>query len=304
MPDAGKLFDDYYYAHGCNTPYRRDEGWLAQFGRIADAIVREIQPQTVLDVGCAIGLLVETLRERGVEAYGVDVSEYAIEQVHPAVRAYCTIGEATEPFGRRYDLITCIEVLEHMAPEQAQPAIENLCAHADRVLFSSSPFDYAEVTHFNVQPPEYWAQLFAQQNFFRDVDLNAGFLTPWAACFRRQDKPVAQVAADYERSFWHMRQESQTRLKVNLEQREQMAEQEAQLQMLSQELASRESNWQAQIEQARKENAALRDRLAAIDDSTGGRILHRLQSLRGRLAPPGSKRDQALERILRILLGT
>lgn len=298
MPDAGQLFDDYYFAHGCNTPYRRDEGWLAQFGRIADAIVREIEPQTVLDVGCAIGLLVETLRQRGVEAYGVDVSEYAIEQVHPAVREYCRVGGATEPFGRHYDLVTCIEVLEHMAPEQAQPAIANICAHTDRVLFSSSPFDYAEVTHFNVQPPEYWAQLFAQQSFFRDVDLDAGFLTPWAACFRRQDKPLAHVTADYERSFWHMRQESQTRLKVNLEQREQLAQQEARLQELAQQIEREREDQTANLARAQQENAALRAELAALDHSAGGRVLHGLQRLRARLAPPGSKRDQLLDRFL------
>ncbi len=298
MPDAGQLFDDYYFAHGCNTPYRRDEGWLAQFGRIADAIIREIEPQTVLDVGCAIGLLVETLRQRGVEAYGVDVSEYAIEQVHPTVREYCRVGGATEPFGRNYDLITCIEVLEHMAPEQAQPAIANLCAHTDRVLFSSSPFDYAEVTHFNVQPPEYWAQLFAQQNFFRDVDLDAGFLTPWAACFRRQDKPLAHVTADYERRFWHMRQESQTRLKVNLEQREQLAQQEARLQELAQQIEREREDQTTNLARAQQENAALRAQLAALDHSTGGRVLHGLQRLRARLAPPGSKRDQLLDRFL------
>lgn len=298
MPDAGQLFDDYYFAHGCNTPYRRDEGWLAQFGRIADAIIREIEPQTVLDVGCAIGLLVETLRQRGVEAYGVDVSEYAIEQVHPAVREYCRVGGATEPFGRHYDLITCIEVLEHMAPEQAQPAIANICAHTDRVLFSSSPFDYAEVTHFNVQPPEYWAQLFAQQDFFRDVDLDAGFLTPWAACFRRQDKPLAHVTADYERRFWHMRQESQTRLKVNLEQREQLAQQEARLQELAQQIEREREDQTTNLAWAQQENAALRAQLAALDHSTGGRVLHGLQRLRARLAPPGSKRDQFLDRFL------
>lgn len=298
MPDAGQLFDDYYFAHGCNTPYRRDEGWLAQFGRIADAIIREIEPQTVLDVGCAIGLLVETLRQRGVEAYGVDVSEYAIEQVHPAVREYCRVGGATEPFGRHYDLITCIEVLEHMAPEQAQPAIANICAHTDRVLFSSSPFDYAEVTHFNVQPPEYWAQLFAQQDFFRDVDLDAGFLTPWAACFRRQDKPLAHVTADYERRFWHMRQESQTRLKVNLEQREQLAQQEARLQELAQQIEREREDQTTNLARAQQENAALRAQLAALDHSTGGRVLHGLQRLRARLAPPGSKRDQFLDRFL------
>ncbi len=298
MAADGKLFDDYYYAHGCGAPYRRDEGWLAQFGRIADAILRDIQPQTVLDVGCAIGLLVETLRERGVEAYGVDVSEYAIEQVHPTVRAYCRVGGAAEPFGRRYDLITCIEVLEHMPPEQAQEAIANLCAHADGVLFSSSPFDYAEVTHFNVQPPDYWARLFAQQRFFRDVDVDAGFLTPWAVYFRRQGKPLAQIVGDYERSFWQMRQESRARAQVNLEQREQLAKQEMGLQELAQLLAQAQVGLSPATEQTQRENAALRAQLTAIERSAGGRVLHGLQKLRAQLAPPGSKRDQMLERML------
>ena len=303
MAADGKLFDDYYYAHGCGAPYRRDEGWLAQFGRVADAIVRDIQPQTVLDVGCAIGLLVETLRERGVEAYGLDVSEYAIEQVHPTVRTYCRVGGATEPFGRRYDLITCIEVLEHMPPEQAQAAIANLCAHADGVLFSSSPFDYAEVTHFNVQPPDYWARLFAQQGFFRNVDVDGGFLTPWAVYFRRQDKPLAQIVGDYERSYWQMRQESSARAQVNLEQRAQLAQQEGRLQEMAQQLAQGQAGLPSAAEQLQRENAALRAQLATIESSAGGRLLQGMQSLRAHLAPPGSKRDEGLGKLLRAVFG-
>jgi SAM-dependent methyltransferase len=303
MAEQGELFDGYYYAHGCGVPYQRDAGWLAQFGRMADAIIREVQPQTVLDVGCAIGLLVETLRAREVEAYGVDVSEYAIGQVHESVRAYCRLGGATEPFGRRYDLITCIEVLEHMPPETAPDAIANLCAHADAVLFSSSPLDYAEVTHFNVQGPEYWARLFAQQGFFRDVDVDAQFLTPWAVLFRRQERPLAALApaivADYERRFWHLRQESLARVQVNLQQREQLAQQEAQLEALRQELTAREARQVAEAAQAQAEIAALRAQLAAIENSAGGRVLHGLQSLRGALAPRGSQRDKLLDSIFR-----
>ncbi len=236
-----------------------------------------------------------------MEAYGVDVSEYAIAQVHPTVRAYCRVGGAAAPFGRRYDLITCIEVLEHMPPEQAQEAIANLCAHADGVLFSSSPFDYAEVTHFNVQPPEYWARLFAQQGFFRAVDVDAGFLTPWAVYFRRQDKPLAQIVGDYERSFWQLRQENRARAQVNLEQREQLAQQEERLQELVQQLDRAQGEPPAAAAQAQRENAALRAQLAAIDNSAGGRVLHGLQRLRARLAPPGSKRDQMLDRLLQRL---
>lgn len=75
VTDASQLYDAYYYAHGCGTlPYERNAGWLQFFGSVADHIVRDIQPRTVLDAGCAIGLLVEVLRDRGVDAHGIDIS--------------------------------------------------------------------------------------------------------------------------------------------------------------------------------------------------------------------------------------
>ncbi len=38
----------------------------------------EMGPKKVLDVGCAKGFLVEAVRPRGVEAFGNDISEYAM----------------------------------------------------------------------------------------------------------------------------------------------------------------------------------------------------------------------------------
>src|SRR6185295_9899009 len=73
------VYDSFYYAHYCGErAYRRDPSWLAFFGGIAEQIVARIAPATVLDAGCAMGMVVEALRDRGVEAYGVDISEYAI----------------------------------------------------------------------------------------------------------------------------------------------------------------------------------------------------------------------------------
>ncbi len=63
------LYDDYYYAHDCGRPYRRDEEWLNFFDRIAARIIELYAPRTVLDAGCAWGFLVEAFRKRGVEAY-------------------------------------------------------------------------------------------------------------------------------------------------------------------------------------------------------------------------------------------
>jgi SAM-dependent methyltransferase len=201
VAQVAEPFDEYYFAHCCGRPYGRDEHWLAFFARVADRIVSDIAPGRVLDAGCAMGLLVEALRERGVDAYGIDVSSYAIERVDERVKPFCRIGSITDPFpfGDRYDLIVSIEVLEHMPAPEAERALDNICRQTDQVIFSSTPHDYREPTHVNVHPPEYWGEQFARRGFVRDVDFDATFVTPWAVRFRRTADPLPRVVANYER---------------------------------------------------------------------------------------------------------
>lgn len=194
-------FGPYYFAHCCGRPYSRDEGWLTFFGAIADRIVQDIAPTRVLDAGCAWGLLVEALRSRGVQAFGVDLSSYAIDQVAPAIRPFCKVGSIAESLTDRYDLIVCMEVVEHMPAADADAAIANLCARADDVLFSSSPIDLREPTHVNVQPPEAWAERFARHGFFRDPDFDASFVTSWAVRYRKTAEPLSRVVRGLERRY-------------------------------------------------------------------------------------------------------
>jgi GT2 family glycosyltransferase/2-polyprenyl-3-methyl-5-hydroxy-6-metoxy-1,4-benzoquinol methylase len=201
------LYNAYYFAHGCGRPYQRDEHWLGFFSGIADRIVSELQPKTVMDVGCAMGFLVEALRERGVEAFGIDISTYAIDQVLPEIMPYCTMASILDPLPQDYDLIVCIEVLEHLKPKDAERAINNLCKSTPQVLFSSTPSDFKEATHFNVQPPGYWAELFTKRGFFHDLDFDASFIAPWAMYFKREKMTVSRVVRNYELKQWQLRQE-------------------------------------------------------------------------------------------------
>jgi SAM-dependent methyltransferase len=206
--DSSQVFDENYFATSCGEPYERSEVWLNLFSSFAERIQKEINPSSVLDAGCAMGFLVEKLRERGIEAWGVDISEYAIGEVAPAVNEYCWVGSVTEPFPSRYDLIVSIEVLEHLPPKDAETAVANLSAFSDDVLFSSTPYDYKEASHFNVQPVEYWAELFAKHGFTRDVDFDASFITPWTVRYRKTGHPMHRVVRDYERKFWFLWKEN------------------------------------------------------------------------------------------------
>lgn len=292
--ETAQLFDAHYYATGCGEPYEREE-MRHFFRQVAQRIHSDIAPQTVLDAGCATGYLVHALHQQGSEAFGVDVSEYAISQVDPSISQFCRVGSITEPFERRYDLITCIEVLEHLPKEESEAALVNLCQHTDDILFSSSPFDYREATHFNVQPPEYWAEHFARQGFFRHVDFDASFITPWAVRFTRRSETTPFIIKGYERRFWQLWQENTDLRAQVLENRQQLAaqaSQQAQLQATTttelQTLAQKLTRL-AHLEQERRQ----------LENSPGGRILRTLQTLRATLAPPGSRRDGWLTALLR-----
>ncbi|MFV2044460.1 MAG: methyltransferase type 12, partial [Anaerolineales bacterium] len=112
---------------------------------------------------------------------------------------------------------------------ESQQAIANLCGHTDDILLSSTPFDYKEATHFNVQRPEYWGEAFARHGYFRDVDFDASFITPWAFRSRRKTDPFPQVVREYERRFWSLWKENTDLRDLATEMRDQLAAGERQL---------------------------------------------------------------------------
>ena len=175
-----------------------NERWRDFFMSVADRAIALTNPSSVLDVGCATGMLVQAFVTHGVEAEGIDVSEYAVSHAHADVSGRLRVASATEPLDGRWDLVTCVEVLEHMSPDEAQTAIDNICGATDRVLFSSTPSDFAEATHVNVQPTADWAAWFAERGFFRRADANVSFLTPWAVLFERGDLTPREVTHRYE----------------------------------------------------------------------------------------------------------
>jgi SAM-dependent methyltransferase len=236
VPDSS-AFDAFYFKHCCGKPYVRDDEWLGVFERIAERIAVDMAPRRVLDAGCAFGFLVERLRQRGIEAEGIDLSPYAIEQVAPETRPFCRVGSIADALDRDYDLIVSIEVVEHMDARGAESAVANFCRHTNDVLFSSSPLDYREPTHVNVHPPEHWAELFARHGFFRDVDYDATFVLPSAARFRKRQEPAHRVVRDYERQHWHLLQAANDARGHGVEIQKRLAAEEAARARLEQEVA-------------------------------------------------------------------
>ncbi len=294
-----------YFASHCGIAYERNDHWLTFFGGVADHIARDVAPTSSLDVGCAMGFLVEALVDRGVDAYGIDISDYAIDQVRADVRPRCHVGSALEPFGRRFDLISCIEVIEHMPAADAESVVQNICAHTDDVIFASTPIDYREETHVNVNPPEHWAELFARFGFHRDLTYELTYLAPWAMRFRRSRDPLPRLVREYERELWHLRDERQQRndvITAQLAQIEALHSREAsdakkltRMQLLSAE----NERLSAELSTNQRLLMATSADLSNLRDSGAGRIAGVVQHTVQAVAPPGSRRQRSLHRLVR-----
>jgi len=289
------LYDEYYYSHDCGRPYQRDDFWLNFFDQIAKRIIEQFEPKTVLDAGCAWGFLVEAFRNRGVKAFGVDISEYAIQNIFPDIRLYCWLGSITEPFPKKYDLITSIEVLEHIPKREAEKAIENLCTHANEIVFSSTPFDYKEATHVNVHDPEYWAEQFARHGFYRDMEADMSFITSWAVRFVKAKRTGIWLVREYERKFWQVRKENFDLRQLSIETQDILRQKDKQVQTFGVQVAENEQAVQALSFQVAKQDETIQTLTAQLSQA-----LNELEQFKAEVLKYALSRSWQITRPLRI----
>lgn len=304
MTHDGTTSEDYgrcYYneAHlGGYDDYTWDnEKWRSFFMSVADRVIGSINPRTVLDVGCARGLLVQAFAVQGVDARGMDISEHAIASAHEDVRERLVVASATEPIEGRYDLVSCIEVLEHLSPGDAQVAIDRMAEVTDRILFSSSPGDHDEPTHINTHPTEQWAAWFAERGFFRRADLDMGMIAPWSVVFERGEPTVRELAQRYEQLY------SRTRTEL-VDKRAALLEAHRRIQMLREQLDERPvdtaevDRLHAEVVQIRHTVLVSRDHVIGLEAENGrlqrdlSLVMLELRKLQRRVKGLTKRRDE------------
>ena len=206
---------EYYQKYDIGKPektnYIENEQLRSFFHNFAEAVVEKYHPKTVLDAGCALGILVDELRKLGVEAYGIDGSEYAVSNAVEGIRQYCAVcriqDELPQDFPKQFDLITNIEVMEHLDESECAAAVKNLCSHTKRIIFSSTSTDFEDPTHINVNKIDYWAEKFAENGFYNNIENRPEYISADAYCFEYSDSPAKYIAF-YEKALKKIKDES------------------------------------------------------------------------------------------------
>ena len=185
---ASNFYDRDYFEAGNKSNYgRRDaqnnllfcpysqEVYLPGARKIVEYLQSLGNFKTAMVLGCAKGFLVQALREKGVEAVGVDISEYAIANAPREIQDYVYCGDVCDlskwPDGA-FDLVCAMDVLEHIHMPDLEKAIHEavrVCSNivvlhlpvkgpsgggADESATSSDP------THVSIYPVEWWKEKF------------------------------------------------------------------------------------------------------------------------------------------------
>lgn len=141
---------------------------------LVDQILSTVGYGRILDVGCGEGRLVRALVEKGVDAYGIDVSSVAVDRANQFCpeRFQCQ-SVLSLPFSDGYfDTVVSTDCLEHIHPDDVPAAIREL----RRVCSSYAYFTIATTIdrdghwHLTVKPREWWEERFFEAGFIRHPD--------------------------------------------------------------------------------------------------------------------------------------
>jgi SAM-dependent methyltransferase len=109
---------------------------------ITAAIVRGLGARSCFELGCFTGSVISLLADAGVSVLGTDVSHLAFAFAQPNIREAMIFGDLlTLDVDRRFDVVLCMDVLEHISPLKLDHYIEKLVALMDEegYLYLNAP---------------------------------------------------------------------------------------------------------------------------------------------------------------------
>jgi SAM-dependent methyltransferase len=139
---------------------------LAPFRYLLD----KYQPGSALDVGCGNGGYLRLLQVHGVEdIFGVDgISQSAT--VLPR-SAYSTVDlQQPQDLGRTFDLVLCLEVVEHLSPDATRIVLDSIERHArDLIVFSMAEPGQPGNGHINCRTMDEVLDIWASRGWVPDL---------------------------------------------------------------------------------------------------------------------------------------
>ncbi|MGR9098972.1 MAG: class I SAM-dependent methyltransferase [Gammaproteobacteria bacterium] len=126
---------------------------LPPFRHLAD----KYSPKSVLDIGCGLGGYLRAFQAWGAaDVLGIDGFEQTDGFLCRGAYRQSDLRGVLN-LNRRFDLVVCVEVIEHIDPAFESTVLESIDRHGnDLILFSAARVNQPGAGHINCRPIEYW----------------------------------------------------------------------------------------------------------------------------------------------------
>jgi ADP-heptose:LPS heptosyltransferase/2-polyprenyl-3-methyl-5-hydroxy-6-metoxy-1,4-benzoquinol methylase len=182
-PIPAAWFDAGYFEHGLKSNWREGYRWPLFEGVFRDtaAYLAEMFPgaRSFLDIGCAKGFLVRTLRERGLDAWGFDHSAWAIAHADADARPFLQQADvAAAQYDRPFDVLVAMSVLESLSEDQIHAFLPRARPWARQALLAviATPENSAhmagrdrDLSRITLRDRQWWRRQFAAAGWRQDA---------------------------------------------------------------------------------------------------------------------------------------
>jgi len=153
--------------------FRRREVFRVDYEVLAASLVRRLDFDSVIDIGCANGFLVSAFYAAGKKARGIERSSDVIAVLPPAILPFVQIGDFSDASSVS-DLVCCVEVAEHIPPERSCELVGKISSLAGRwVFFTAAPPGQGGRGHINLREPHEWLDWFKAEGWVINEELTA-----------------------------------------------------------------------------------------------------------------------------------
>ncbi len=144
-----------------------EQGSLRSSRSVVPLLKELLDPSSVLDVGCGRGAWLSTWKRLDVECcMGIDGDYVDSENLLIEKDSFSSLDISKSfDLSRKFSVVQCLEVAEHIDEGSADVLIGNLCSHSDVVVFSAAPPGQGGEHHVNEKPYVYWRDKFIQNGF-------------------------------------------------------------------------------------------------------------------------------------------
>jgi hypothetical protein len=133
--------------------------------RLAAWVKQELNPSSLLDIGCGPGHFVDSFRDQGIDAKGMDIDDRVHGKEHLKYQSLLDITDENA------EVVVCMEVAEHIEPALEDQVVAKVVSAVNKTLiWTAAAIGQGGIGHINCKNKEDWSEKITKAGLVRNFE--------------------------------------------------------------------------------------------------------------------------------------